>query len=218
MPEIEMEVPIPLEPPILKLPGSGTFSVIVTAQIAKHVAGCYICSRPIPVGSSRLNFWIRMPNVMDDLGNMVSPDRKTQRYNVHPGCLTKVMGSEIKRHFDSCWDCGMNVESTGVAVFSGIRHGFSRLCTDCQKLPKWKQCDNCAVFYPHQLVWPGRIDGASTNPFASLDRSTPMVSEGMWCTFCAERFNVKTAAELKSAAEEFEATRQAILAGNLWDD
>lgn len=218
MPKFEVEAGMP-ERPLVVLPGQGVlttgYPTAIFVQIGKAVAGCVICRLPIPVGSSRISIQVGAPLVEAE-----EQKRKTQKYHMHPGCLTKAMGSEVQRRGRDCWDCGIDGESAKDGggwrhVFTTHRFIYSVLCRRCQAKPKWRGCGNCGVVYPQHMIQSGYIDKTARR---ELYDDQPLQVEGLWCPFCADRWGVITQDHVAESAEDFEETRRRIVERGVFDD
>jgi hypothetical protein len=220
MPEMEVE-PWSMDRPLISLPRGGPQTVGVFVEIAKAVAGCYICRRPIPKGVTRISFRCVMPMVMQDDGTEVPPRRRTQKYSVHVGCLVKPMGSEVKRSGQDCWDCGGQILNVWAYAFTTHRFAWGSLCPQCQQKPRWLLCGNCQVFYPRHMIQSGHLSEIPTrkpDPDDPFTDPGPTQSSGDWCLFCAERYGVLTDSTRRESAEIWEEARQQIMEGRLFND
>lgn len=190
---------------------------VVTGNVAlgKQAAGCVICSTPIPPGTSRLELRVslRYPVTMP-----TGKRRLTEKYFVHPGCITDRVRPEVVRAGMDCYDCGaqppVNPE-TGFhlrftyRVFTVSKFAPAPLCQTCSQKPKWGQCDHCTVWFPHWMVsevtTPVEVDRDLVR-FAGLTTRF----EGQLCTFCAERYHVPTVQSDQQAKADFEKLRKEI--------
>lgn len=242
MPDFNLERYGPKRP-LLKLPPSGSLAgggppVEVFVELAKAEAGCYMCRRPIPAGASRVSFRV-MTEVIEDPSNLVpvpvvaptsgtvwlapepSPKARRQTYHVHPGCITRPMGSESIRHGTDCWDCGaLGVDADRREIradwswcFTTHKFAWGALCDKCQKKPKWLRCGHCEVFYPRHMINFGQLP---ENRHYGVDEENPRQDSGDWCIHCGDRFEVMTAEQMKEARAEFEETRKQIMKGGLF--
>lgn len=226
MPEMELENPS-AERPIISLPKGAPETVAVFVQVAKAVAGCYICHRPIPKGTTRITFRCVVEPPFEQTEGQPT-HRRVQRYSVHVGCLTKPMGSEVKRDGTSCYDCGASYPKgtpypSGTAVKSGdvmwglafTTHRFApaALCPTCCTKQRWKMCGNCVTYFPLHMVSPGEIVGTKVSAaWEEFDVvAGPVQDRGLWCVFCAERYGVSTVEALKEQTEQWEETRRQIM-------
>lgn len=232
--------------PLLKLPPSGVMygagpPVELYVELSKAEAGCYICRRPIPAGTSRVTFTVTTQVVEDvpapapvPIATMNSPTvsfvmedplpkARRQNYHVHPGCITKPMGSEAIRQGVDCWDCGaIGLDSDNrstmrkgwVHCFTTHRFAWGVLCPKCQKKPKWRPCGHCEVAYPQHMIHFGQLPEKQRR--YGIDEENPGQDSGDWCPSCAERFQVVTIEQLRDAEQEFEETRQRIMKGGLF--
>lgn len=176
--------------------------VSVYAQVAKSVAGCIVCERPIVKGSTRLSVVVTLP---EPRVNRDGSTRRTERYNIHPGCLTAALegGDELITGWH-CWDCGAEPpfkQGHPWKCFSTSRFAFGALCVECSQRSRWRVCEICLVFFPHYMVSrivAGELEGESA------------------CEYCAARNDAKTLFQLRHEKEEFEALRARVAAGKVF--
>lgn len=175
------------------------------SQVAKSVAGCFVCQRPIAKGTHRISVVIRLPEPR------VSPDgtvRKTERFNAHAGCLVSGLEDEgvtLTTGWD-CWDCGAEPEfrqGHPWKCFTTTRFAPGALCTRCAQRARWRACESCVMFYPHYMV-------SAVSDGGDLQLTMDV------CEYCAARQGVKTVLQIKREADEFEALRQRMAAGKVF--
>lgn len=222
MPEFDLDR-MGTERPLVSLPAMGRIApdagkLQIFVEVGKGSAGCYICSTPIPKGTTRVTFKIRVEKKIN--GEIVGS--RPARFSVHPGCLLKPMGSEIKRGGEDCWDCGADPRSSTAKpgeywgeAFTTHRFVWARLCPFCQTKPRWQKCGNCGIHYPFHMVFRGELSSESKENNVWVEEATQ--EEGLWCTHCAERWGVITLEQVRESAEEWEAARRRIMEEGIFD-
>lgn len=208
---------------LVSLPRGGERVFTLRCGIARGVAGCVICHRPIPKGLSRLEFRVRLaePEPMPD-GRM----RRVETGYAHVGCVTEVIRPEVVRKSTSCWDCGATAPVSDGLVVEQVRfsarcyttsrfaHGF--LCPKCECKPWWTACAVCRVHYPVHLVSRavelplpsvGEIFDVDALERA-MERSGAVARGKVWyCEFCTEHYRVRTEASVAREKAERVALR-----------
>lgn len=187
---------------LFSVPRTGTL-VDVYVEKARSVAGCMICKNAIPRGVWRLSFVVRLVEPRVDKSGR---QRRTERYNVHEGCVSDALRGREFRNDWSCWDCGKpppGARGWTMRCFTTSRFAFGRLCDNCTARARWRVCDECIVFFPRWMV----------TPVVSWDGSAEVpVEEGdMLCEYCAEELGAVTVAMAKESERKFEALRQQML-------
>jgi hypothetical protein len=189
-----------------KVDGQPTLPVLeLFVEYAKQTAGCCVCDRPIPKGTSRLLLKIGLPVPI------INPDgsrRLTERYFAHPGCITDRVRPEVIRFGLDCYDCGLppSKEESGYSYHPNRCYTVSKfsaapLCLTCADKPRWFPCDVCSIWYPPWMV----------SELVTPTAVTPAVDVRNACQFCAQRFSLVTATDQASARAEFERLRGEIL-------
>lgn len=194
---------------IVDLPRHDPF-VSFYSQVAKSVAGCFVCDRPIAKGTHRLSLVITLPEPRVDKGGNT---RRTERFNAHPGCLSFALEGVMVATGWDCWDCGaqpMFKQGHPWKCFTTSRFAPGALCTTCAQRGRWKTCEHCMIFFPHYMV-------------SATVETVPVAEDGLLvedvvevCEYCAARLGVKTLFQAKREQEEFEALRAQIAAGKVF--
>lgn len=230
MPELNLER-AGRDRPLLRLPPSGSMAfgappVEIFVELSKAESGCYICRRPIPSGTSRVAFKVTVELEDSSAQGLLDLKTRRQKYTVHPGCLTKPMGSEIRRHGTDCWDCGAlgidgdNRENPQGWSYCFTTHKFAwgLLCGTCQGKPRWRACGNCGVFYPLHMVLKGELANPRRITLGIVDTEEPRQERGDWCLHCIDRFEVSTTQQMKDARDEFEQIRRRIMEQGVFEE
>lgn len=204
-------------------------AVEVYLQIGKKPAGCAICNRPIPPGSSRLQILARFPTewVNGRPEERAKAPLTTQTYYIHPGCITDRIKPEVVRFAADCYDCGALPPGTETArsweehpwrCFTVSKFAPGRLCEGCAKKPRWRLCRTCSVQFPHWMI--SRVVGrplVEGSPF-SQPPSEGQVDDGTdVCTFCAQRFGLVTEEEAAEQQAQYDQLRKEILQQGVFD-
>lgn len=209
----------PTKKPIVKLPrgAQDEHSVEIFVEIGSRAAGCVICTRPIPGGTSRLRVkvFLRAPN-------KTGPPRQWESYYMHPACITDRIRPEVLRGGYDCYECGAMPPSqtddglvfTGMwdaRCFTTSKFAPASLCPKCTEKPMWLGCNLCQTYYP---VW---MLSVAENFTATLNGAALGTYPGPSdiCNYCADRYSITRKRELEAEAEEWEKTREAILRDGL---
>lgn len=197
--------------------------VDVFVEFAKATAGCCVCDKPIPKGTTRLSLRVALREAI------TAPDgqrRITERYYLHPGCVTDRVRPEVIRFGVDCYDCGavppqaengMTLRWTNYC-FTVSRFSPAHLCLTCAAKPKWSQCDLCQIHFPPWMISTiARPDTPQPEPpvvnvsaFEALIAPTVRPDANSTCEYCARRFKITTAAEAAQAEEDFMKLREQI--------
>jgi len=179
--------------------------VTIDLELAKGVAGCVICDRPIQKGLSRVKVTIDLTALMP--AHRPSDGHREESYYLHPACLTDRIRPEIPRMGTDCWDCGEPapppVSGQGSRhpcdCFTTSKFAMAKLCLKCAEKPKWLKCNLCSVFYPQHM-----IDSYVGLLVAANAEDAPAVSS---CLICAKRQGLTSMSEWNTARSQEEAER-----------
>lgn len=198
------------EPPVLEL----------FVEFSRATAGCAACDRPIPKGTTRvaLKVHLRWPVVNQD-----GTRRLTERYYLHPTCITERVRPEISRSGIDCYDCGAEPPPPDVegwaarhpnSCYTVSRFSPAPLCMRCTQKPRWDSCDVCQLFYPPWMI--STVAGSEPKP-EFTDPSDMFISTadyvaraGQVCGFCASKHKLITRTDQEQAAADFERLRAEI--------
>lgn len=193
-------------------------AVVIDLNWGKGIAGCHICARPIPKGTTRLKLDVRLAVPVDG--------RDTETYYLHPGCITDRIKPEVIRMGRDCFDCGaVPLAKDGREVFHPHRcftvskFVTAPLCVTCIEKPRWDICDICTIVYPRFMVsvvvddraTDSRPAVAAASSFTAFDVPPNIYGAQRVCESCTVRYNIRTAKEAHDAAAEFEKLRKEIL-------
>lgn len=228
--------------PLISIPSGKTDDGIDRAafelyvEFARQVSTCWACSSPIPRGSTRFSVVLKLdllahPPKLTDSGGR---PRRTMRYNFHTGCLARPVGQEIRRDWNSCFDCGMLppgrvatvscTDDTGAVVgqlaegrmhwhgrcFTGSRSTVAVLCDTCQEKPHWEVCLFCTVFFPGWLI--SDVVSSASNPDINLE----VVDRIRACQFCCDKLGLTRREDADEHAREFQELREQIQRDGVW--
>lgn len=170
--------------------------VEIDLELGKRAAGCAICDIPIPPETTRvvMRIWLREPRDMGDGRRQL-----TQKYYLHPGCITDRVKPEVIRTRMDCYDCGAIPDPGDFGVMYWDHRCFTvssfapaPLCGRCAEKPRWRPCANCFIYFPHWMVHKG-----------------VGVAEEL-CDWCSRRLNIPTEEAVEEARTNFEKLRQEI--------
>lgn len=211
-------------------------TVRIFVELAKGVAGCCFCDAPIPKQTTRFCLIVALPVAQVTKSGR---QRTTERYYAHSGCMSGLLGQEVKRTKYTCWDCGAPPPTEAnnrfgasfhpYAVFTTSKFAAARLCGVCAKKPKWRQCHACHVFFPQWMVdevaddLEARFNQYAADPFAD-DEGIVVIyprSDGRpveVCETCAYRAKVRTRTIVDQERADFEETRRRIMEEGVFGD
>lgn len=197
-------------PGLVSLPRISPF-VNLDIELAKGIAGCVVCNRPIEKGLSRVKLTIDFSSVI--ASSRPIDGHRTESYYFHPSCLSDRIRPEIPRMGTDCWDCGApapNPDSGQGArhphdCFTISKFAMAKLCSKCAEKPKWMKCNLCSAFYPQHMIdaYVGLLGAADVS-------DAPAISS---CPTCAKRQGLTSVSEWnvtrsKEEAERMEARRE----------
>lgn len=188
-------------------------------ELAKGTAGCAVCDRPIPKGTSRVKLNVRLaePRTLENGQRQLH-----QAYYLHPGCMTERVKPEVVRHGLDCYDCGKMPEENELGLdvrftnrcFTVSKFSPAPICETCTGKPTWMQCEICSIHYPPWMV--SQVVGADDSSemwdgeWVTLEVREQLQAVKAACEFCAKRFKLVTQTEADKAAEDFERLRREI--------
>jgi hypothetical protein len=191
-------------PGLVTLPRLSPF-VTLDIELAKGVAGCVICDRPIQKGLSRVKVTIDFKAVIASF--QPTDGHSSESYYFHPECLGDRIRPEIPRMGTDCWDCG--APAPGPNAGAGARHphdcfttskfALAKLCSKCAEKPKWLRCNLCSTFYPQHMIdtYVGLLSAAGVT-------DAPDVTA---CPTCAKRQGLTSVSEWNVTRSKEEAER-----------
>lgn len=185
---------------IADLPRRDPF-ISLYSQVAKSVAGCVICDRPIAKGVARLSILVHLPEPRTSPSGVT---RKSERFNVHAGCLVASLSGDDLVTGWNCWDCGADPQfkqGHPWKCYTTSRFAPGALCERCAQRSRWRACELCMVFFPQWMV-SEVVSGPDEGDEA--------------CEFCAARSGSRTVFQVKREAEEFEALRARMATGEVF--
>lgn len=182
-----------------------TPTLILDVELAKGVAGCAVCDKPITKGTSRLKLDVKLDVPLDDKRGRA---RTHETFFMHPGCITDRIKPEVIRHGFDCYDCGAIPEEGlrwAAYAFTVSRFSPAPICTICAQKPKWVRCQVCNIFYPPWMLQtvdgpvPTDDDGMSFMNLGAVDLNVEHT-----CEYCARRHGIRTVEAVESELEKFE--------------
>lgn len=183
-------------------------------EVAKGVAGCVVCDRPIQKGGHRLRLRVHLhrPTLQAD-GKVL----KAENYYAHPGCITEKVRPEIVRTGIDCYMCGIEPDlgdKHPFRVFTVSKFAPAPLCGNCALKTSVHCCSVCSTHYPPNLV--SRVTNSEERrlplSWAEITREPASVEDGsIICHTCAKLYRYDTELSIEEARAQFESERERIM-------